>query len=121
MENRVIKFEYLFQAKSGTRAVILTLEQIEKGELLKFKNQLPVTFNLIAKRQFIGILDCKEDEVYDGDMVRDVHGDVFKVVFHEGGFKLEEFYIASQDNPLDAFSGDYTYEIIGNIYTSEEE
>lgn len=68
--------------------------------------------------QFTGTLDRNGKEVWEGDLVKNRHDEVFPVVFYKYMFCLE----IKKDNGTSwtGFNYNYPFEVIGNIYENKE-
>ena len=111
--SREIKFEYLFEniQEDGRSIVsqIWTLDEIEKNEVDYDKSCI------IARRQFTGLTDINNVEIFDGDYMLDGHsGGYGEVKYLKGAF------IVIFDNEIQDLY-DWTCEcVIGNIYENAD-
>ena len=65
--------------------------------------------------QFTGLLDCNKKKIFEGDIVRDDHGDIDRIIFERGAFDC--------DWMLDRSTLGYEHEVlevIGNIFDNPE-
>ncbi len=124
--SRTIKFQFLFGpsinepyfVENGKRHLLkttLTIEQLMNGE---YESSIPHMCHLVAKRQFAGLADTNDIEVYEGDMLKDAqNGFIWEVAFDERGCFVAR---DPSDHCGFVFFDDYDFEVIGNIYENPE-
>ncbi|MGB7402666.1 MAG: YopX family protein [Arcobacter sp.] len=113
-----IKFKYIFSNGKEFKNTILTLKEIENGQLKAFTNNIPCSFKLIATCQFTGEEDKNGVDIFKGDIIHsDTYNENFEISFDDACFT----YIISR--------ADYNYlheislnrsKVIGNIYENKE-
>ena len=118
---REIKFEFAGQTSDGTWILSrpFTLNEIGIGWVAQFvaSSNPPVHMDQLIARQFTGLVDKNEKEIYEGDIVKfDGHTNDEKftseIVYSQGMFRPK-----SWSEPL----GFYKYrEVIGNIYETPD-
>ena len=74
-------------------------------------------FNIVSINQYTGLKDIAGDEIYEGDIVRDVSdGIIGQIEYSDGGFIIIYDDIAEK---LNADESSYL-EIVGNIFEDPE-
>jgi len=116
---RTIKFNYLFQ--NGDTGLIhsktWTLEEIERGAVQIHLNQLKSHY-IVARREFVGILNNEWKDFYEGDIIRDTRDDsIGNDVIEWDGYR---FIMKNYDDNDDVFHCPEYYEVIGNIYENPD-
>lgn len=112
-----IKFSYMWQDGKNWIEHIWTLDNIEGGDHYDAMSDSPFLkdYNLIARRQFTGLLDKQGKEIYEGDVVKErAQKNYLEIAFTSGCFCVKNKNI---HRPM-LFAEDL--EIIGNIYESPE-
>jgi uncharacterized phage protein (TIGR01671 family) len=69
--------------------------------------------------RYIGILDKDNVEICEGDILQWLYDGRYHsgaVIWDKYRFIVDGFFVATQDNPRDAFCGDVDLKIIGNIH-----
>ena len=123
--SREIKFEYLFEniQEDGRSIVsqIWTLDEIEKNEVDYDKSCI------IARRQFTGLTDINNVEIFEGDIVRLIDNDDYTdcyIVKYFGDKGYPAFDIDGWDNSecngLSECTACFKLQIIGNIHDNPE-
>lgn len=77
-------------------------------------------FEIVAKRQFTGLHDCKGVKIYDGDIVHFEQDDFdfyFEVSFNDNGCFVARNHLQKSDF---YFLDDFEYKVIGNIHQNSE-
>ena len=123
MEN--IKFKYILKHKGKIKVVFATIEEIEQGKMDEYLMQKSEKFRsedtVIARNLWIGKLDKNEKEIYDGDIIKDTQGWLWKVFWRD---KFVGFYLKKIDDSewIDLLWGGNVsgLEVIGNIYENPE-
>lgn len=122
---REIKFNYLAQHEDTGLWTnqAFTMEQIEGGDFLLQWNRVFRRFSIVARRQFTGLHDKNDVEIYEDDVVRwQPSSDYIKtgIVEYVGGFGGYDLKNLHDDCHicLDWLRGDY--EVLGNIYQNPE-
>ena len=125
---REIKFEFIYyDGKYFTKCVMTLDELLNKTEddiYEKATEQYALysnleNFELVAKRQYTGIKDINNKEVYEGDIVESLKGKQLKVIFYDGAFRLAR----TQDRIKiigNIFPSNKTFKVVGNIYENPE-
>ncbi|WP_419767274.1 YopX family protein [Arcobacter sp.] len=129
-----IKFKYIFSNGKEFKNTILTLKEIENGQLKAFTNNIPCSFELVAVCQFTGLKVKNDIEIYKGDIViyykgyvddswtdniQGKHGIVGQD--EENGYIWYATFIRNKFSGVGKLipSGD-NFEVIGNIYENKE-
>lgn len=132
---RKIKFDYVFKHKK-TGHIFRVFEDIEEIEMSDYWGNDPdmKDYELIARRQFIGLKDMNGKEIHEGDIIeREAWGyhSVYKIVWFGYGFGYEIITSnAPSHNPKNKGPFQMTEnmffmkyddsKIIGNIYENPE-
>ena len=118
--NTELKFKYVVKRQNGhVFSEIFTMKQIENGEALKFLNLNHAREMDVFKYQYIGKLDIKGKEIYEGNLVQYREG-----IEHWNGkytTPLEVKMINGSYYPFCGCGGEYSMEygeaeIVGNVY-----
>lgn len=123
--SRAIKFQFLFGSsinepyfvENGKQYLIKTTLTIEQLMDREYESSIPHMCHLVAKRQFSGLTDTNDIEIYEGDLLKDSQNDfIWEVAFDNGSFVAR-----NPSEHLDFVSlDDYDFEVIGNIYENPE-
>ena len=111
-----IKFEIRIRRKDGTDSYYehLSLDSLINRDGLLFSS----LWEIVYKRQFIGLTDKNGKDIYDGDICkRTRHVELYKIVFYKYAWALENETIRAvwhQEFCNGARSSELT--VIGNIY-----
>lgn len=108
---REIKFSYILQHDETGRIVDKRYD-IEEIENFEFIDE-PHGYTLVVRRQFIGVVDKNDIEIYEGDIVENTFNGIVGVVEMVGGcfcIIVGEERFAFKDEKMDNTL------IIGNIY-----
>ncbi|MFV7791298.1 YopX family protein [Aliarcobacter lanthieri] len=124
---REIKFDLVYKTKVAIRHKKYYLNELMKG----IENICDLhDCELLAKRQWTGLLDKNGDEIYEGDIVKDLEGHIM-IIEWDQRFGTAQFVLKSTDNNPVPF-GKYLHihfwittnenelEIIDNIYENSE-
>jgi hypothetical protein len=116
---REIKFSLLFQHDSTGNIVEKkwTLDELLDGVK---ENTMPPTWHLIVARQYTGLQDKNDKEIYEGDIVAD--GTInYIVVSYEGAWRLKRNVKGDTWwKSLYRYVADHKVEIAGNICENSE-
>jgi hypothetical protein len=122
-----IKFKYIFSNGKEFKNIILTLKEIENGQLKAFTNNIPCSFKLVKVCQFINRFDEDNNELctFDLVLVKDKKSiffdDIAKVVYIDSSFVLQS--VDFEDERWEYFNRDILrnkYKRLGNIYENKE-
>ena len=125
------KYKYIWSnpAKTNFITAIFTLDEIEGGDQFEVLKNEPFLkdYRLIARAQFIGLLDKNDKEIFEGDVIKIkcnediIIGDVFYNqvrccygINHPAGYRGSFGLHAPTIEICDEF------DIIGNIYQNSE-
>ena len=101
-------------------AKVLSLETRNEGTLfVEYKNKTKITLGKFAVElmQYTGLKDIAGDEIYEGDIVKDVSdGIIGRVGYSDGG------YVIVYDDIMEKLSADESayLEVVGNIFENPE-
>ena len=113
---REIKIKYGYSDGTNTFEKAFTLGEIEQGLQFDEISDSPLlkNYKIIYKRQYTGLEDINNQEIYNGDFMLDGHtGRYGEVKFIKGAF------VVDFDNEFQDLD-DWTHEcIIGNIYKTK--
>lgn len=120
---REIKFSYIYQEDytGGMLDRKYTLDEMEKGNPARDKGDYFNGCSLVARRQYTGLKDSKDVEIYEGDIVRVAGLGVVEVIItpdYGVCYDLNKF-ICAHSYSDSAMEGDFP-EIVGNIYENPE-
>jgi len=95
---REIKFKYGYSDSINTFEKAFTLEEIEQGLQFEEISDSPLlkNYKIVYKRQYTGLKDANDVEIYEGDIV--THEDFnlpSEVTFERGCFRIHGFTIAN--------------------------
>jgi uncharacterized phage protein (TIGR01671 family) len=130
--SREIKFKYIWSnpAKTNFITEIFTLDEIEAGNQFTVLENEPLLkdYKLIARIQFIGLLDKNGKEIFKGDLLQ-YDGYNFKLINKEKIYQIKyddnlaQYYSYNLENSFDTFLVVRAWKeskIIGNIYQNPE-
>lgn len=123
MENREIKFEFLYRGMTKYHKKVYTLDQL-CGNKLRDLCDIHDMMTLIVKRQFTDRFDQNGREIYYGDILKcnlwddELNGTA--VVKCDRGAPYLDFDHNEENFPEDFADKFHKFEIIGNIHLNPE-
>jgi uncharacterized phage protein (TIGR01671 family) len=130
--SREIKFKYIWSNPEKTNFIteIFTLDEIEAGNQFMVLENEPLLkdYKLIARVQFIGLLDKNGKKIFEGDLLQ-YDGYNFKLINKEKIYQIRyddnlgQYYSYNLENSFDTFLVVRAWKesiIIGNIYQNPE-
>ena len=93
---------------------------IEKEQVFIRDGDLYKTFEQIELMQFTVFLDKNGKEIYEGDIVKSILGQVFFINFDYGSFGAQHINTNTRYSSATFSFHEKKFEIIGNIYENPE-
>jgi len=125
---REIKFSYIFQHEETGNIIDkrFTLEQIEEidfGHYITFDLH---RFALVSKRQFTGLKDKNDKEIYEGDIItnygitNEMKARKYQIVFTDERARFSAYDLSSRWGTSISSYDMRQCEVIGNVYENPE-
>jgi hypothetical protein len=120
---REIKFNFIYGVDGEVRTYhnkTFSFAEIEGGDHFDYVCDCPILKNhsILAKRQFTGLKDKNDVEIYEGDIIDYGFNRLAVIVFWEGRFTFKGLNF-SNGNPS-AIVDFFRYQVIGNIHENPE-
>ena len=117
---REIRFSYMCQHDETGRWIDLryTLDEIENGNVARDIELVP-RFQIIARRQYIGIKDKNGVEICEGDICVNGTGRIAKCIYHVPSASFD-FVALNAIGVQHGYLPEYKLTVIGNIYENPE-